>query len=118
MNSLIVGLVGLASGVIAGLFGVGGGIVMVPAMMHLLRLDAKVAIGTSLAVIVPTALVGSTQHHMLGHVNWKAGLILAPLAILGVWIGAKLTVPISSEHLKRAFGGFLICVGIYTAFFK
>lgn len=118
MNSLFIGLAGFFSGTVAGLFGVGGGIVMVPVLMHLLRLDPKVAIGTSLAVIVPTAVVGATQHHLLGHVNWKAGLILAPLAILGVWIGAKLTVPISSENLKRGFGGFLICVGVYTAFFK
>jgi uncharacterized membrane protein YfcA len=118
MNYLFIGLVGMASGVIAGLFGVGGGIVMVPALIYLLNFDTKMAIGTSLAVIVPTALMGASKHYLIGNVNWKVALILVPVAVLGAWLGAKLTVPISSEHLKRAFGGFLICVGVYTAFFK
>ena len=118
MNYLFIALVGLASGVCAGLFGVGGGIIMVPAMVHLLKFDIKMAIGTSLAVIIPTAIIGASKHYHIGNVNWKAVMILVPLAMLGAWLGAKLTVPISSEHLKRVFGGFLICVGIYTAFFK
>ena len=63
------GLIGLIGGVTSGLFGVGGGVVMVPAMMLLLNLDIKPAIGTSLAVIVPTALMGTLKHHDLGHVH-------------------------------------------------
>lgn len=113
MNYVAVSLVGLFSGVIGGLFGVGGGIVMVPAMIVLLSLNPKIAIGTSLAVIIPTALVSATTHFTMGNVNWKVALILAPLAIVGGYIGAKLTAPISAENLRRSFGLFMICVGIY-----
>ena len=113
MNYVAVALVGLFSGVVGGLFGVGGGIVMVPAMIFLLSLNPKIAIGTSLAVIIPTAIVSATTHFTMGNVNWKVALILAPLAIVGGYLGAKLTAPISPENLKRGFGIFMICVGIY-----
>lgn len=66
MHYLIAGLIGLVSGVTSGLFGVGGGIVMVPAMIYFLTppiRDIKQAIGTSLAVIIPTAIVGTFKHH-------------------------------------------------------
>jgi len=118
MNYLAIALVGLVSGVISGLFGVGGGIVMVPAMHFLLKLNFKMAVGTSLAIIVPTAVMGATKHYALGNVNWKMALLIAPLAILGSWVGAKMTVSLSGEHLRRAFGGFMICVGIYMVFFQ
>jgi len=118
MNYVSVALVGLVSGIISGLFGVGGGIVMVPAMIFLLNLDPKVAIGTSLAVIIPTTMMGATAHFHMGHVNWKAALVLAPLAIFGGLVGAKLTGLIHAESLKKAFGGFLVLVGFYMLFFN
>jgi uncharacterized protein len=105
------GLIGIISGIASGLFGVGGGIVMVPAMVFFLKLDIKVAVGTSLAVIIPTALMGTYKHLSLGNVDWKIALSLAPTAVLGGYVGAWLTTHISSGNLKRAFGGFLILVG-------
>lgn len=118
MNIVAVGLIGLLSGVIGGLFGVGGGIVMVPMMILLLKLDPKMAVGTSLAVVVFISLVGASKHQFMGQVNWKVVLLFAPLAMIGSYIGAKLTGPISAEHLKRGFGGFLILVGVYMSFFS
>jgi len=121
MNYWIAGLIGLASGVTSGLFGVGGGIVMVPAMVFLLSppvRDIKQAIGTSLVVIIPTALIGSYKHFTQGNVHWRTVLALAPLAILGGYLGAWLTTHIPADHLKRAFGGFLVLVGLRLLFFK
>jgi uncharacterized protein len=112
MQYIIAGLIGLISGLTSGLFGVGGGIVMVPAMVYLLTMDIKLAVGTSLAVIIPTALSGVFKHTHLGNVDWKVALSLAPTAIIGSYLGAWLTKEISSANLKRAFGGFLILVGI------
>lgn len=121
MNYVIAGIIGLLSGISSGLFGVGGGIVMVPAMVLLLSppiRDIKQAIGTSLVVIIPTAIVGSFKHFKQGNVNWPVSWSLIPTAIIGGWIGVWLTTQFSAENLKRAFGGFLIFVGCRLLFFK
>jgi hypothetical protein len=109
-------VIGLLGGVTSGLFGVGGGVVMVPAMMLLLGVDIKTAIGTSLAIIVPTAITGSAKHYFLGNLNWKIALALAPGAMIGGYYGAKLTRLIPAEDLKRYFGAFLVLVGLRLIF--
>jgi len=121
MHFLIAGFIGLVGGVTSGLFGVGGGIVMVPAMVLLLSppvRDIKQAIGTSLAVIIPTALIGSWRHHQLQNVHWMTVLVLAPMAVAGTLAGTWLTTQISADNLKRAFGAFIILVGARLLFFK
>ena len=121
MHYFIAGIIGLVSGITSGLFGVGGGIVMVPAMLLLLSppiRDIKQAIGTSLVVIIPTALMGSYKHLTQGNVEWRTALALVPLAIAGSYLGAWLTTHIPADNLKRAFGGFLILVGARLVFFK
>ena len=118
MNYLMAGIIGLVSGVASGLFGVGGGIVMVPAMIFFMSMDIKRAVGTSLAVIIPTALMGSFKHYQQGNLDWRVALSLAPMAILGGYAGAWLTTQISSANLKRTFGGFLVLVGVRLLFFK
>lgn len=121
MHYLLAGIIGLVSGITSGLFGVGGGIVMVPAMMFLLSppiRDIKQAIGTSLIVIIPTALMGSYKHFTQGNVDWRTAAALAPLAIAGSYLGAWLTTHIPADNLKRAFGGFMILVGVKLLCFK
>ena len=118
MNYLIAGIIGLVSGVTSGLFGVGGGVVMVPAMMLLMKLDLKVAIATSLVVIIPTALTGSIQNHLLDRINWPVAFSLVPMAMVGGWAGTLLKEQIPTGNLKQAFGGFLVLVGLKLVFFK
>lgn len=118
MNYLLAGLIGLFGGVTSGLFGVGGGIVMVPAMIFLLKMPAHHAVGTSLAVIVPTAMMGSLVHYRNANVIWPTALSLMPTAILGGFAGAWLASQLSAANLKRAFGGFLILVGVRLLFFR
>jgi hypothetical protein len=121
MHILVAGIIGLVSGVTSGLFGVGGGIVMVPALLFFLSppiRDIKQAIGTSLAVIIPTALMGSWKHHHQANIHWLTALSLAPMAILGGYLGAWLTTQIAAENLRRAFGGFVVLVGLRLLFFK
>jgi uncharacterized protein len=118
MQFIMAGIIGLISGVTSGLFGVGGGIIMVPAMVFFMKLDMKVAVGTSLLVIIPTAVMGSWKHHHLGHLNWAAAAMLVPMAILGGYLGARATGWIDSADLKRAFGALLIFVGVRLLFFK
>lgn len=118
MNYAIAAIIGLVSGVASGLFGVGGGIVMVPAMTFFMAMDIKRAVGTSLAVIIPTALMGSFKHYQQGNLDWRVALSLVPMAIVGGYAGAWLTTQVSSANLKRAFGGFLVLVGLRLLFFK
>src|SRR5262245_17980811 len=118
---IMAGLIGLLGGVTSGLFGVGGGVIMVPAMLLLLSppvRDIKQAIGTSLVVIVPTAIMGSYKHHVQGNVHWLTAAALVPTALVGSYFGAYLTKVITAEDLKRAFGMFLVLVGLKLIFFK
>jgi len=115
MNFLIAGIIGLGSGIASGLFGVGGGIIMVPAMVYFLSppiKDIKQAIGTSLIVIIPTALMGSFKHYQQGNIDWRTALSLAPLAVAGSYLGAWLTTQVSADSLKRGFGAFIVLVGV------
>ena len=118
MQFLIAALIGLVGGVTSGLFGVGGGIVMVPAMVYLLHTNIKTAIGTSLVVIIPTALTGSIKHHQLGNIDWRIAGLLIPLAIVGGFVGAGLTKSLPAETLKKCFGGFMILAGCRLLFVR
>jgi|SRR6185369_2280614 len=115
---LLAAVIGLASGIFSGLFGVGGGIVMVPAMMFFLTLDIKKAIGTSLAVMVLTAATGAWKHSQIGNVDWRVAVCMVPTAICGGLAGAWLTQAITSANLKRAFGCLLIIAGARLLIFK
>ncbi len=118
MHYLIAAVIGLVGGVTSGLFGVGGGVVMVPAMFYLLKVDLKTAIGTSLVVIIPTAITGALKHRHLDQIDWRVALSLMPLAVAGGFLGAYLTGQLPAATLQKMFGGLLICAGSYMAFFK
>ena len=104
--------------IISGLFGVGGGIVLVPAMVFILGTQVHQAIGTSLIVIVPTALIGAFKHYKLGNIDWPTAWALVPTAVIGGYMGAWLTSQIPADNLKRAFGGFLVLIGLRLVFGK
>ncbi len=118
MSYVLAACIGLFSGISSGLFGIGGGIIMVPAMMFVLQTGIGTAIGTSLAVIVPTALVGACKHFLHGNVDWKLALSLAPMALVGGWAGAWLTTVMTPDQLKRLFGALLVVVGIRLMLFR
>ncbi len=90
---------------------------MVPGMALLLRADFKLAVGTSLAVIIPTAVTGVLKHHQLRQVDWQLAAMLAPAAIAGGFIGPWLTTKLASPELQRIFGVFLILVGLRLVLF-
>lgn len=111
MQYLIAAFIGIFSGITSGLFGVGGGVVMVPAMVFFLSMDIKRAVGTSLVVIIPTAISGSLKHYQMNNIDWRVALSLIPTAFIGSYAGAWLTKEISAANLKRAFGGLLVFAG-------
>ncbi|MCG7417380.1 sulfite exporter TauE/SafE family protein [Microbacterium sp. ACRRU] len=102
--------VGLLAGLLSGLFGVGGGTVIVPLLVLLLAFDQRFAAGTSLAAIVPTASVGVITYAIDGHVAWIPALILAAGAVGGAQIGTWLLPRLSQTALRWAFVAFLVAV--------
>lgn len=102
--------IGLLAGALSGLFGVGGGTVIVPFLVMLLRFDQRLAAGTSLGAIVPTATVGVISYAVHGSVAWIPALLLAAGAVVGAQIGTWLLPRLSLTVLRSAFVGFLVAV--------
>ena len=116
MISLLI--VGLIAGVVSSMFGVGGGIILVPILILLMKLDPHQAIGTSLVVIIPTVLVGAYTHYHLENVNIPLAIIIAIGAVVGAAIGAHFAELLSPLCLKRLFGIILFIVAIKMTFGK
>jgi len=102
-------LLGLAGGILVGLMGVGGGIVLVPAMVYVLRLDQHMAQGTSLFLQLPPVGLGALYlYWRKGNVNLRAGLICALGFLLGGYLGSLGALEIPSKDLHGLFGVFLM----------
>jgi uncharacterized protein len=102
--------IGAAAGVLAGLLGIGGGLVMVPAMVLLLGFDQHVAQGTSLVVIIPAALSGSITHYRNGRTSLRDAALLAGGGVLGATLGSVLALSVDDTILRRLFALFLLAV--------
>lgn len=99
----------------ASLFGVGGGIVMVPLLIGLLAYDAKAATATSLAAIIFTATVGAATHGALGNVHWDTAALVGVPAMAGLLGGLALKERLSSRALTYAFAALLLVVAVRLA---
>nr|WP_314841177.1 sulfite exporter TauE/SafE family protein [uncultured Microbacterium sp.] len=102
--------IGLTAGLLSGLFGVGGGTVIVPLLVLFLHFNQRLGAGTSLAAIVPTATVGVISYALTDSVAWIPALILAAGAVVGAQIGTRLLPRISQTVLRWFFVGFLVVV--------
>jgi len=105
---------GLVAGVLAGMFGVGGGILFVPTLIAL-GLNQHEAIGTSLLAIVPTVLVGNWQQSRYGNVRWRAAAILGVAAAASAQGGVVLAESLPAPTLRRLFAGLLVLVAAQIA---
>ena len=106
-------LVGLLAGVLAGLFGVGGGVIMVIGMVSVMKLPFHTAIGTSLAaMLLPVGALGAMEYYRRGHVDVRAALLLAVGLSLGAWAGARIAQQTPPVTLQRAFAVFLVLVAV------
>lgn len=104
---LVLASIGLGAGFLSGLFGVGGGIVMVPALIGLARMDGRAAAATSLAAIVPVAATGGVSYAGVGAIDLAAGALLAAGAIGGAQLGAWLLVRVPAAVGRWLFVGFV-----------
>lgn len=103
---------GLVAGVLSAVMGVGGGVIMVPAMVLLFGLDQHTAEGTSLLVIVPTAIAGSIRHTRNGYTDWGLGALVGVGGIAGALLGAEVALSLDGEVLRRLFAVFLLITAV------
>jgi uncharacterized membrane protein YfcA len=110
-------VLGGAAGILSGMFGIGGGLVIVPALVLIFGFDIKTAIGTSLFVILlPTGLLGVLEYHKNAQLKVAAGLLIALGVFVGAYFGAKLSGAISATAMKRFYAVFLLLVACYFLF--
>ena len=111
MTTLILLAIGLVAGVFAGMFGIGGGLIIVPALLFLVKLKEVEAIGTSLAALIPpVGLLGAAEYYRNGFINIRyAGLVALGLFV-GAYFGARIMISLPPELIRRLYGIFLLVI--------
>jgi uncharacterized protein len=105
--------IGLLAGVLSGLFGIGGGILIIPSLIFLAKFHAKLAIGTSLgAMLLPVGLLGAYAYYQQGNISVRASLCIGLGLFLGAYVGAKLAQGLSGATLQRMFAVFIVLMAI------
>lgn len=104
--------IGLAAGLASGYVGVGGGFIMVPLMMSLIRVPMKLTSGTSLIAVMILAVPGVITQAVLGNINWIAGIAVACGSIPGASLGARLIPRVPERTLRFLFSGFLVLAAV------
>ena len=104
----VIVLVGRAAGLLSGIFGVGGGILIVPGLVFFVKMDQRRAHGTSLAAVLPISVSSLATYWVHGHVDWSVALFLAIGAVAGAFLGTKLLKTVKHEILSMGFASLLI----------
>jgi uncharacterized membrane protein YfcA len=113
MTTLLFLAIGLAAGLLSGIFGIGGGVLIVPALIFLARMPPVVATGTSLgALLLPVGALGAWAYYQHGNIDVRAALWVALGLFVGAYFGAQVAQHLSAVMLKRAFAVFLVLVAV------
>ncbi len=116
---IIIIVIGVITGVTAGMLGIGGAIIMIPALVFFLGFSQQMAQGTSLAVMLPPiGIIATYNYWKEGQVDWKVALILAVTFIIGSYFGSKLALNIPQPTLKKIFGVLLLLVAARMLLWK
>jgi uncharacterized protein len=111
MSELLLLGVGLAAGVAAGMFGIGGGLIIVPALIFLLGMKEKQAIGTSLAALIPpVGLLGAAEYYRSGYINIKYAALIAVGLFIGAYFGARIVIAMPDALIRRIYAIFLLVI--------
>jgi len=115
---LIIILVGVAAGMLGGLVGVGGGIIIVPALVYFIGMSQKSAQGTSLGLIMlPVGILGVLQYYKQGHVDFRVVGILAIGFLVGSYFGSKIALSLPQETVKKIFAVLMVIIAVKMLFF-
>ena len=116
-TALILIVIGLMAGVFGGIFGIGGAIIMIPAMVYFLGVDQHTAQGTSLAVMLPPiGLFAAYNYYKAGQVNIWYAVIIAVSFMIGGYVGSKIALNLPEHIMKKVFGIFLIIMALRLIF--
>lgn len=113
LNALSFIIIGLIAGTLSGLFGIGGAIIIIPALVFFKHFPQLRAQGTSIvAMLPPVGILAFLQYYKKGNVDIKAGIIICLAMLIGAKFGAQIANILSIEVMKKAFGLFVIIVGV------
>jgi uncharacterized membrane protein YfcA len=116
---LILIVIGIITGIMAGMLGIGGAVIMIPALVYLLGVSQQTAQGTSLAVMLPPiGVIAAYNYYRAGHVDIRFAIILAVFFLVGSYFGSKLALNIPENILKKIFGILLMIVAAKMLFSK
>lgn len=109
--------IGLVAGILAGLFGIGGGVVIVPALIFVAQMKPETATGTSLAaLLLPVGVLGAWHYYRHGFVAVAPAGWIALGIVVGAWLGAYVALRLSAQDLQKAFALFLVFVAVHLWF--
>ena len=114
---ILTAVISLLAGIFSGLLGIGGGLILVPLFHYLLKMNLHAAIGTSLAIIVPTALIGASRHASGHFIDWRIFLFSTIFAIIGGFLGAGISMNLDVILLRKIFAVFLLLIA-FKMFFQ
>jgi len=105
--------IGVVAGVLSGLFGIGGGILIIPSLIFFAKFHTKLAIGTSLgAMLLPVGLLGAYAYYLQGNINVKGSILIGLGLFLGAYLGARIAQTIPGPTLQRMFAVFIVLMAI------
>ncbi|HAN65527.1 MAG TPA: permease [Chitinophagaceae bacterium] len=115
---IIILLVGLAAGILGGMVGIGGGIIIVPALVYFLGFSQFKAQGTSLAMLMfPVGILGVIQYYKQGYVDFRIVIVLALGFVLGSLLGSRLSLSLPQDLVKKLFAILMLLLGVKMLFF-
>lgn len=116
---LLLIVIGIITGFMAGMLGIGGAIIMIPALVIFMGFSQQMAQGTSLAVMLPpVGIIAAYNYHKAGHVDIKVAIILAVCFLIGSYFGSKAALSLPQPVLKKIFGVLLLLVAVKMLFSK
>ena len=112
-------LIGIVAGILSGMFGIGGGIIIVPALVYLCGFSQLMAQGTSLAILLPpVGIFAFIEYYRKGQVDVKAGVLIVIFLVIGSVFGSKLAQNLPVEVMKKSFGILMLIISVKMIFSK
>ncbi|MBI9060455.1 MAG: sulfite exporter TauE/SafE family protein [Marinilabiliaceae bacterium] len=116
---IILLIIGLLGGIVSGSLGVGGGIIIVPALVYFIGFNQHLAQGTSIAILLPpTGILAAMQYYKKGFIDIKVAIILMTIFVVGAYLGSLISLNIPAKTLKKVFGLFMLMISLNMIFGK